>query len=263
MNRSYVPEAIQNDAAAAGPKPEAWYRDLLASQLGGQIEAELPFGRADVLTDGSVFEVEPAFHWRIGVRQVLAYAAQASRQPALALYGKPAMASAVLGHLGQLPPPGVDLWWFTGDGFARIATEEDAAAVPLTAVVAAGPVSRREANLSDSREIADSLWHTVVDATISDALDDHWIDRVCLKMHGALSYDSDSLSLHYSGRAKGETATEAAVSAAEALVSTLWVEAGVKAEVTGLRVLRWEDFAAETFPGGVPEWVREQRTATS
>ena len=59
--------------AAGGQLLEHRLRDKLATQLGGITEAQLPYGRADVLTKDTVFEVEPAENWRHGVRQVLAY----------------------------------------------------------------------------------------------------------------------------------------------------------------------------------------------
>ena len=73
--------------AAGGQLLEHRLRDNLATQLGGITEAQLPYGRADVLTKDTVFEVEPAENWRHGVRQVLAYAAQVGLPPAVALFG--------------------------------------------------------------------------------------------------------------------------------------------------------------------------------
>jgi hypothetical protein len=70
--------------AASGQLLEHRLRDNLATQLGGITEAQLPYGRADVLTKDTVFEVEPAENWRHGVRQVLAYAAQVGLPPAVA-----------------------------------------------------------------------------------------------------------------------------------------------------------------------------------
>jgi hypothetical protein len=55
--------------AAGGQLLEHRLRDNLATQLGGITEAQLPYGRADVLTKDTVFEVEPAENWRHGVRQ--------------------------------------------------------------------------------------------------------------------------------------------------------------------------------------------------
>jgi hypothetical protein len=46
--------------AAGGQLLEHRLLDKLATQLGGITEAQLPYGRADVLTKDTVFEVEPA-----------------------------------------------------------------------------------------------------------------------------------------------------------------------------------------------------------
>lgn len=54
---------------------ESYFRDLLAKQVGGRIEVTLPFGRADVMTDTMVWEVEPATRYPAGVRQALHYGA--------------------------------------------------------------------------------------------------------------------------------------------------------------------------------------------
>jgi hypothetical protein len=94
--------------AAGGQLLEHRLRDNLATQLGGITEAQLPYGRADVLTKDTVFEVEPAENWRYGVRQVLAYAAQVGLPPAVALFGTVAAERmlAVYEQLsgGQWPP---------------------------------------------------------------------------------------------------------------------------------------------------------------
>jgi hypothetical protein len=116
-------------ADESGNQPESFYRDLLAAQVGGTTELILPFGRADVVTAGTVYEVEPVIHWRDGVRQVLSYAAQCSRRPALALYGKPTIAVRVWTELERIPGPGVELWWLVGSTFASIPSEERAAEV--------------------------------------------------------------------------------------------------------------------------------------
>ena len=105
--------------AAGGQLLEHRLRDNLATQLGGITEAQLPYGRADVLTKDTVFEVEPAENWRHGVRQVLAYAAQVGLPPAVALFGTVA-AERMLAVYEQLsggqwatrPPVPVALWWW-------------------------------------------------------------------------------------------------------------------------------------------------------
>jgi hypothetical protein len=105
--------------AAGGQLLEHRLRDNLATQLGGITEAQLPYGRADVLTKDTVFEVEPAENWRHGVCQVLAYAAQVGLPPAVALFGTVA-AERMLAVYEQLsggqwatrPPVPVALWWW-------------------------------------------------------------------------------------------------------------------------------------------------------
>lgn len=68
--RSYLRETVilpdgrqitgRPPGAAGGQLLEYRLRDNLATQLGGITEAQLPDGRADVLTKDTVFEVEPA-----------------------------------------------------------------------------------------------------------------------------------------------------------------------------------------------------------
>lgn len=102
------------------PKLEHYFRDLLAAQVGGRAEVTLPFGRADVLTDTTVYEVEPAQRWREGVAQALQYAAQVPQQGAVALYGDETPRAKVRTALAALPPPGLELWWLSGEQFIRI-----------------------------------------------------------------------------------------------------------------------------------------------
>lgn len=89
-------------------------RDILARDVGGITEVTLPYGRADVATATTVFEVEGKENWRTGVRQVLAYAAQSEVSPALALFGA-AAPSEVLDLYLQLRDgtPVIALWWFS------------------------------------------------------------------------------------------------------------------------------------------------------
>lgn len=108
---------------------ESHYRDLLAKQVGGRTEVRLPFGRADVMTDTTVWEVEPASHYPAGVRQALQYAIQSGLRGALAAYGQPAKAEKVFAHLAKLPGPGVDLWWFHDTRFVPVQTAEQARAI--------------------------------------------------------------------------------------------------------------------------------------
>jgi len=105
---------------------ESRYRDLLARQVGGRIEVTLPFGRADVMTDTTVFEVEPVSSYAEGVRQALHYASQSGLRGALAAYGEPAKVEKIFNQLAELPPPGVEFWWFQAGKFAPIRTVEQA-----------------------------------------------------------------------------------------------------------------------------------------
>lgn len=59
----------------------------LARLVVGETEVRLDIGRADVVTKHAVFEVEPARYWRLGMMQVLAYAAELQLAPILALFG--------------------------------------------------------------------------------------------------------------------------------------------------------------------------------
>jgi hypothetical protein len=107
--------------------PESHYRDLLARQLGGQVEVKLTFGRADVVTETHVFEVEPATRWRLGARQALQYAAQVPQRGALAVYGDSADLLQMFTQIRLLPEPGLEFWWFDGDEFTLIEHVSDMA----------------------------------------------------------------------------------------------------------------------------------------
>lgn len=105
--------------------PEHQLRDELARQVGGVTEAVLPYGRADVMTEKLVFEVESAGNWRAGVRQVLAYSAQVGLPPSLALFG--AMHHDIVlktylrlrdGH------PAIDLWWYAGWSWEHVSSRK-------------------------------------------------------------------------------------------------------------------------------------------
>jgi hypothetical protein len=109
-----------DDRPPAAVKPESYYRDLLAAQVGGRTEVTLPFGRADVMTGTMVWEVEPASRWREGVAQALQYAAQVPQRGAVALYGNGVQAEKVQARLASLPAPGLELWWLAGDLFVRV-----------------------------------------------------------------------------------------------------------------------------------------------
>ena len=103
-------------------KPESYYRDLLALQVGGKTEVTLPFGRADVMTDTTVWEVEPASRWTDGVAQALQYAAQVQQRGAVALYGNGVLRDKVRAKLASLPEPGLELWWLEEGRFVRLDT---------------------------------------------------------------------------------------------------------------------------------------------
>jgi len=105
-------------------KRESYYRDMLAKQVGGRIEVTLPFGRADVMTDAVVYEVEPITRWRVGAAQALQYSAQVTQQGALAVYGQPELLATVYSGLPSLPPPRLELWWLDGDEFVPIESYE-------------------------------------------------------------------------------------------------------------------------------------------
>lgn len=100
---------------------EHWLRDELAVKIGGATEANLPFGRADVLTDTAVFEVEPFHSWRKGMHQALAYSAQTGLPPALALFGA-AREDQVRKIYDTLKwgKPFAHLWWYTGSSWLEI-----------------------------------------------------------------------------------------------------------------------------------------------
>jgi hypothetical protein len=108
---------------------EHYFRDLLAKQVGGRTEVTLPFGRADVMTDTMVWEVEPASRYPAGVRQALQYASQTGLTAALASYGPNALVTKVFGHLARLPAPGVELWWLYERRFMPVRSAAEAQAI--------------------------------------------------------------------------------------------------------------------------------------
>jgi len=107
---------------------EHYFRDLLAKQVGGKTEVTLPFGRADVMTDTTVWEVEPASRYPAGVRQALQYGSQTGLTAALATYGPRELVTKVFGHLAKLPAPGVELWWLCERRFVPIRSAGEAKA---------------------------------------------------------------------------------------------------------------------------------------
>lgn len=109
---------------------EHFLRDELARRLRGLTEAKLPYGRADVITEQSVFEVEPFTKWRNGVRQVLAYSAQTGLQPTLALFGE-ARRDEVLKVFLKLRDgsPRVHLWWYSSRTWHGVGARRDCRAM--------------------------------------------------------------------------------------------------------------------------------------
>lgn len=105
---------------------EHYFRDLLARQVGGRTEVTLPFGRADVMTDTMVWEVEPASRYPAGVRQALQYASQTGLTAALATYGPGTLVTKVFDHLAKLPAPGVELWWLHERRFVPVRSSDEA-----------------------------------------------------------------------------------------------------------------------------------------
>lgn len=101
---------------------EHMLRDELAETVRGMTEAALPYGRADVLSEQAVFEVESYAKWRNGMRQVLAYGMQTGLRPSLALFGK-AHGKDDVGRLYKKlrdGTPRVDLWWFNGTYWTHV-----------------------------------------------------------------------------------------------------------------------------------------------
>ena len=99
---------------SGGTLPEHALRDRLAEQIRGVTEASLGYGRADVLTAQTVFEVEHHTKWRTAVRQALQYAAQTGCAPAVALFGAGMSTDQMLRlylRLRDGKPP-VQLWWY-------------------------------------------------------------------------------------------------------------------------------------------------------
>jgi len=119
--------------------PEYYYRDLLAEQVGGRTEVTLPFGRADVMTDTMVWEVEPATRYPAGVRQALHYGAQTGLPAAIATYGPAKLVTKVFAHLAKLPAPGVELWWLYEREFVPVKSAEEADAIARSPQYFDGP----------------------------------------------------------------------------------------------------------------------------
>lgn len=112
-------------------------RDELARQIRGITEAQLEFGRADILTADAVFEVESAAKWRHGARQALAYSAECGLPPSLALFGQAdrEQVRRVLIKLTNCTPQ-IALWWHTGHSWNRLTARKQCRDMPpLDAVI--------------------------------------------------------------------------------------------------------------------------------
>lgn len=87
-------------------------RDELARQVGGLTEANLGYGRADVLTSDRAFEVEPWKQWRHAVRQSLQYSSQTGCRPVVALFGAASCHQVLATYLKLRDGhPPIELWW--------------------------------------------------------------------------------------------------------------------------------------------------------
>lgn len=116
----------QYPGASAVVHAEHLLRDQLALEVRGLTEASLPFGRADIITPDSVFEVESLKTWRKGAHQVLAYHAQTGFTPTLALFGA-ASRDEILKIFLKLRDgfPRIHLWWHDGYGWQQINARRD------------------------------------------------------------------------------------------------------------------------------------------
>jgi hypothetical protein len=113
---------------AGGQLLEHRLRDKLAAQLDGITEANLPYGRPDVLTATAVFEVEPAKNWLHGVSQVLSYSAQSGLPPAIALFGAihhdalQKLYLKIRDGMGRANYGAIALWWWAGAAWTPISS---------------------------------------------------------------------------------------------------------------------------------------------
>ncbi len=71
--------------SAKGQLSEKQYSELVQRELGGQLEAPVPSGRVDVLTDYFAIEVEFARKWKNSIGQSLWYALNTSRKAGIVL----------------------------------------------------------------------------------------------------------------------------------------------------------------------------------
>lgn len=70
------------------PKHERDFLVKIQKLIGGEMEVTVPGGRADLLLDKVVFEVERANRWKHAVGQALWYGLQTERRPGIILIGQ-------------------------------------------------------------------------------------------------------------------------------------------------------------------------------
>jgi len=95
---------IPHLAVAVSPSaPESSWRDSLSQRLGGTAEAQVEFGRIDVLTDSYAIEIDFFAKWQEGIGQALHYGDASDRTPCLALIlTDPAPDAAKVRYIDQL-----------------------------------------------------------------------------------------------------------------------------------------------------------------
>ena len=67
-------------------KPEEQEQFKLQALIGGQMEVDVEAGRADLVTDDSVYEVKRARSWKAALGQVIAYTTFNNKTPVIALF---------------------------------------------------------------------------------------------------------------------------------------------------------------------------------
>lgn len=97
---------------------EAWYRDRLAAQLRGGVEAVVPYGRADVTTAVYAIEVDFAHKFKEGIGQALWYAWCLDRKPGLALIAEPGDLD-VIAVLNQIADKSDITLWVIDEGTGK------------------------------------------------------------------------------------------------------------------------------------------------